>query len=436
MRPTISCKRDTNTPKPLSMRALVPPPTGDLRVGARPAHSIWPVRLSIIIPTYNESKNLRELVRCLTAALEGPLGTTYELIVVDDDSPDETWALAQDLTADYPRLRVMRRKGERGLSTAVLRGFQVARGNVIGVIDADLQHPPEVVAELWETISRGADLAVASRNAEGGGVSDWSLRRRALSRGAQLLGLAMLPSVVGRVSDPMSGYFMVRREAIADRTLNPLGYKILIEILGRGDIKRIDEVGYVFRERERGESKVTVKVYADYLRHLARLRVDTLSIARFARFAAVGASGVVVDMLLLYTFSDPNMLGWSLTLSKVVAAEFAILNNFLWNDAWTFVTAAGIAPRTDRRLNRFLSFNVICGMGLCLNVILLNVLYGFFGVNRYLANAIAIAMVTLWNYRLNERLTYGGASSPRRLPESVDDAAAPSSRLGPGSRIS
>jgi dolichol-phosphate mannosyltransferase len=436
MQATISIKRDTNTPKPLSMRALVAAPTGDLRVGARPAQSIWPVSLSLIIPTYNEAKNLRELVRCLTAALDGPLGTAYELIVVDDDSPDETWALAQDLTTDYPRLRVMRRRGERGLSTAVLRGFQVARGDVLAVIDADLQHPPEVVVELWEKISRGADLAVASRNVEGGGVSDWSLRRRALSRGAQLVGLAMLPSVVGRVSDPMSGYFMVRRDAIAERALSPLGYKILIEILGRGELKHIAEVGYVFRERSLGESKVSAKVYVDYLRHLARLRVDTLSISRFARFATVGASGVAVDMLLLYAFSDPNMLGWSLTLSKVVAAEFAILNNFLWNDAWTFVTAAGVAPRTDRRLNRFLSFNVICGMGICLNVILLNVLYGFFGVNRYLANAIAIAMVTLWNYRLNERLTYGSSSTPRRLPASVHVAAASSSRLGQGPRIS
>src|SRR5262249_28215485 len=157
----------------------------------------------------------------------------------------------------YPKLRVMRREGERGLSTAVIRGWQAARGEVLAVIDADLQHPPEVTLALWKEMERGADLAVGSRHVEGGGVSDWAFHRRLLSRGAQLLGLAFLPGVLGRVSDPMSGYFMVRRSAIARKILNPLGYKILLEVLGRGDVRRVGEVGYVFRERVEGESKVT-----------------------------------------------------------------------------------------------------------------------------------------------------------------------------------
>jgi dolichol-phosphate mannosyltransferase len=105
---------------------------------------------------------------------------------------------------------------------------------VLGVIDADLQHPPELLLKLWGEIKRGGDLAVASRHVEGGGVSDWSVIRRFLSRGAQTLGLIILPEVIGRVSDPMSGYFMVRRRCIAGRTLSPLGYKILIEVLARG----------------------------------------------------------------------------------------------------------------------------------------------------------------------------------------------------------
>src|SRR2546423_3620061 len=152
------------------------------------------------------------------------------------------------LSERWPAVRVMRRRSEKGLSTAVIRGWREARGEVLAVIDADLQHPPEVLIRLWEAMKAGADLAVASRHVDGGGVSDWSALRRALSRGAQLLGLAVLPSVVGRVSDPMSGYFMVRRSAIAGAELSPLGYKILIEVLGRGRIRTISEVGYVFRE--------------------------------------------------------------------------------------------------------------------------------------------------------------------------------------------
>jgi dolichol-phosphate mannosyltransferase len=253
-------------------------PTGPLRIAA--ASELEgelarerPLRLSLIIPTFNEAANVAELVRQLTELLEAPLAGDYELIVVDDDSPDRTWEIAAGLRAGYPRLRVVRRVGERGLSTAVIRGWQAARGEVLAVIDADLQHPPEITLALWRAMERGADLAVASRHVAGGGVSDWALHRRLLSRGAQLVGLMVLPRVVGRVSDPMSGYFMVRRRALAGRTMSPLGYKILVEVLGRGEIHAIAEVGYVFRERNEGASKVTSRLYLDYVRHLLRLRL-------------------------------------------------------------------------------------------------------------------------------------------------------------------
>ena len=198
--------------------------------------------------------------------------------------------------------------------------------------------------DLWREMDRGASLAVASRHVDGGGVSDWAFHRRLLSRGAQLLGLILLPSVVGRVSDPMSGYFMVRRTAIGGRTMNPVGYKILVEVLGRGTIETIREVGYVFRERIEGESKVTGTLYVDYLRHLVRLRMTTLPLERFMRFALVGLSGVVVDMGLLYLLSDPRMLGAGIGYGKAVAAEVAVVNNFLWNDAWTFRRPGSESP--------------------------------------------------------------------------------------------
>ncbi|APR74988.1 Dolichol-phosphate mannosyltransferase [Minicystis rosea] len=262
----------------------MPVPTGALRVDDLPGVAEGErVLLSLVLPTFNESKNIREMIRRLTALLDEPLGGAYELIVVDDDSPDRTWEVAAELAASYPQLRVMRRVGERGLSTAVLRGWQASRGDVLAVIDADLQHPPEITLELWREIEKGADLAVASRHVEGGGVSDWSVVRRLLSRGAQVLGLAVLPSVVGRVSDPMSGYFMVRRRAVAGIVMNPLGYKILIEVLGRGNVHRIREAGYVFIERSEGESKVTWRQYVEYLGHLFRLRISRAPFSRHPR---------------------------------------------------------------------------------------------------------------------------------------------------------
>lgn len=395
------------------------PPAGDFRItaiqsGAFSEASV--VRFSLVIPTYNERQNIERLIQQLTALLSPVLPHAYELIVVDDDSPDQTWKAAQALVDDYPHLRVLRRQTERGLSTAVIRGWQVAQGEILGVIDGDLQHPPEVLLQLLEAIQQGADLAVASRHVEGGGVSEWSPVRRFLSRGAQVLGLLLLPNVVGRVSDPMSGYFLVRRAAIADQTLNPLGYKILLEVLGRGEIEQIAEVGYVFQERQQGESKVTSRQYIDYLLHLLRLRSKgrlkrwrqkyQLPLQRFIRFGLVGFSGVFVDMAVLYLLSDPTTLGWGLTRSKIIASEIAILNNFCWNDRWTFGDIASQQKGWSKRIKRFLKFNLICLAGLVLNVLLLNLLFNWAGLNRYVANLVAIMAVTLWNFWLNLKLSW------------------------------
>lgn len=251
--------------------ALVTPPAGPLVVPPS-GPSTGALRLSVVVPVLNEAKNIPEMVNGLVSALEAPLEGRFEIVFVDDDSPDRGWACALRVAETSPYVRVMRRHVERGLSTAVVRGWQVARSDVLAVIDGDNQHPPEVLVRLHEQIERGADLAVASRHVRGGGVSDWSLYRRFVSRGAQLLGYAVLPSVVGRVSDALSGYFAVRRDAIAGRALDPVGYKILVEVLARGDIGLVGEVGYVFRERARGGSKATPRIYAQYLQHLFRLR--------------------------------------------------------------------------------------------------------------------------------------------------------------------
>lgn len=387
----------------ISPVALAPEATIDAAVEPSPRN---PIRFSLVIPTYNEGKNVQKIVQQLTQLLDSRIPGAYELIVVDDNSPDGTWKLAQEMMPEYPQLRVMRRVEERGLSTAVIRGWQAAQGEVLGVIDADLQHPPEVLLQLWSEIERGADLAVASRHVEGGGVSEWSIIRRFLSRGAQTLGLIILPEVIGRISDPMSGYFLVRRSCIVGRTLSPVGYKILIEVIGRGQVRWIAEAGYVFQERLEGESKVTWKQYIEYLQHLVKLRLSLWPIARLFRFGAVGLTGVFVDMILLYLLSDPSTLGFPLTRSKIIASEVAILNNFLWNDMWTFGDIARRQPGKRQRLKRFLKFNIVCLGGLILNVLLLNVFFNIFGINRYVANLMAIAIVTLWNFWVNLKLSW------------------------------
>ncbi|MGA1622342.1 MAG: glycosyltransferase [Synechocystis sp.] len=382
--------------------ALLPPVETDLLVTGLDAPT--PIFLSLVLPTYNEADNIAAMVGVLTSLLEPDWSGRYELIVVDDDSPDLTWQLAQGLTDQYPQLQVLRRTQERGLSTAVIRGWQAARGSVLGVIDADLQHPPEILLQLLAEMAQGADLAVASRHVDGGGVSEWSLVRRFLSRGAQMLGLLILPEVISRLSDPMSGFFMVKRTAIAHQRLSPVGYKILIEVTARGRIRWLAEVGYVFRERRSGESKVTWRQYVEYIQHLWRLRLSRSS--RFIRFCLVGLSGVCVDMAMLFVLSDPMMLGWRLTRSKIIASELAILNNFFWNDIWTFRDISRQQMQAKQRVKRLIKFNLICLAGLILNVLLLNLFFNVFHFNRYVANLLAIAIVTAWNFWFNLKLSW------------------------------
>ncbi|MEL7141106.1 MAG: glycosyltransferase [Cyanobacteria bacterium J06643_4] len=403
-------------------KSLLIPTTGPLQITSAP-ETAAAITLSLVIPTYNESSNVGKIVDQLTQLLDNFIPEKYELILVDDDSPDKTWEVAQSLTDKYPQLRVMRREDERGLSSAVIRGWQAAKGQVLGVIDADLQHPPEILLKLLSAILDGADLAVASRHVEGGGVSDWSVVRRILSRGAQVLGLIVCPAVVGRVTDPMSGYFMLRRSAIAGPYMNPVGYKILLEVIGRGDIGDIAEIGYVFQERESGESKVTWKQYIEYLNHLAHLRSQgrlgrlrqKFPTRRFIRYGIVGLSGVLVDMLLLYLLHGTS-IGLGLTTSKLIAAEVAIISNFLWNDVWTFADMVGTQTGWSSRFKRLLKFNAVCLTGLFLDVLLLNIFFNlvFSQGLPYLANLIAIGLVAIWNFWLNLKLSWRTAAVPKQ----------------------
>ncbi len=403
--------------------SLVPVPLGSLQINeliytddSIGTSSTKPVTFSLIIPTYNESKNLEKLVEVLSQILNSYWKGDYELIIVDDDSPDRTWQVGLELMPHYPQLRVMRRQQEKGLSTAVIRGWQASQGEILGVIDGDLQHPPETLINMLNEMQNGMDLVVASRHVEGGGVSDWGFIRRLLSRGAQMLGLIILPNVIGRVSDPMSGYFMVRRSAIANCLMNPLGYKILIEVLGRGSVGKVAEVGYVFQERKEGESKVTWRQYVDYIMHLLRLRSRgrisrirerlRVPINRFLKFGIVGFSGVFVDMAILYLLSDASTLHWGLTRSKIISSEVAVINNFLWNDLWTFSDISSHQKGWQKRIKRFLKFNFICLFGMGLNLIILNVLYNYAHINQYIANLIAIAIVTIWNFWFNLKLSW------------------------------
>jgi dolichol-phosphate mannosyltransferase len=245
-------------------------PTGPLIVPAAVSGDAQPL-LSLVVPTLNESENITDFLAAVRHTLDQALPGGYEVIVVDDDSADRTWEIAARLGEGFPELRVMRRQREGGLAVAVIRGWQVARGQILGTINADFQHPPEVLGRLLER-REGADVIVATRHGDGGGLGDWGLARRFSSWGAAQIGRWLLPQVYARVSDPLSGCYLVRREAIAGVPLKPLGYKSLMELLVRGNVGEIHECGYEMRKRVRGQSKVRALHPLQYIRHVLRLR--------------------------------------------------------------------------------------------------------------------------------------------------------------------
>jgi dolichol-phosphate mannosyltransferase len=228
--------------------------------------------ISLVVPTYNEQNNVEPLLRRAEAALAAT-GEEFEVITVDDHSSDGTADAVRRLAADdRPWLRLLVRETERDLSTAVVAGWRISRGDILGCMDADLQHPPEVLPQLLTELRRsGAEIVVGSRHIPGGGVNDWSPARRLVSKIARSICNAALPGLSHKVSDPMSGYFLLQRSVVAHAALNPIGYKILLEILVRGEYSRVAEVPFVFGRREKGGSKMNARIVFQFLAHLRRL---------------------------------------------------------------------------------------------------------------------------------------------------------------------
>jgi dolichol-phosphate mannosyltransferase len=224
--------------------------------------------LSVVVPTFNEAENIERVISRCRRALEG---LDYELIIVDDDSPDGTWRVAEQTGAGTDRVQVVRRQGERGLGTAVASGLDRSSKEFCAVIDADLQHPPELIPELVNHVTEYVDIVIGSRYQKGGRVVNWPLSRQAISRGAIAITKLLLPDVRG-LNDPLSGFFLVRRSVVDEVSLEPMGYKILLEILVECDYSHVVEVPYRFDERQQGDSKLSADSCRAFLAHLQTLR--------------------------------------------------------------------------------------------------------------------------------------------------------------------
>jgi len=352
--------------------------------------------LSLIVPTYCESENIATLIERVHRSLSS---YSYELIVVDDNSPDGTSELATSFSQQYP-VRVITRTNERGLASAVVEGFKQAKGEILGVIDSDLQHPPEILPELIGRVRSGAEVVIASRYVEGGGSEGWSMKRKIISRGAKVLAALLLPSVRG-IKDPLSGFFLLRRKVIDGVALSPTGYKILLEVIVKGKANQIVEVPYIFGEREKGESNLNTGEGMNYLKHLYRL-AGTGGTIRFIKFCLVGLSGVLVNEGLLWLLTEG--LGLFYVFSAAISIETAILTNFTLNEIWTFRDRR--SPGIKSVLGRGLKFNLVSIGGLGINMTILWTFTEVLGISYLISNLIGIAGATVWNFSINTLWTW------------------------------
>ncbi|MCB9960461.1 MAG: glycosyltransferase family 2 protein [Rhodospirillaceae bacterium] len=355
-------------------------------------------QLSVVIPTFNERENVPLLIARLGEVLAG---LDWEAVVVDDDSPDGTAEVARGLAQQNPRVRVIHRIGRRGLSTAVVEGIQSSSAPYAAVIDADLQHDEAILPRMVARLEAdGLDVVVGSRHVEGGGLGNWNRSRVRISQVATRLAQMVLRA---DLSDPMSGFFVVRRAAF-DRCVHSLsgqGFKILVDLFASApEPLRFAEEPYVFRLRQHGESKLDSQAMYDFLVLLADKTVGRFVPTRFLIFAAVGGLGIGVHLAALALLL--NGLGVAFWLAQAGATLTAMTSNFLLNNAITF---------RDRRLKGLrllvglVSFYAVCSVGAVANVGIAELIYRQ-EITWWLAGIAGALVGAVWNYAASSIVTW------------------------------
>jgi len=357
--------------------------------------------LTIIIPTYKEEANIRKIIVAVTSTLKVH-NLMGEILVVDDNSPDNTIPIVNDLMRRLPHLRLRIRREDKGLSQSVVEGFSSALSDNLIVIDADGSHPPGLIPQMFKRLQAGNDVVIGSRYMPGGGIKKWPLGRRIISLGATFLGRLLFPDI----TDPVSGFFGIKRAVVENAPLKPKGYKILLEVLGKGQWEIFSEIPYEFVDRAIGTSKLKFQTIVEYAQQVFDITTFALHEKRgkvwkewekIFKFGIVGLIGTVVNMGLLYYLKEYQ--DFPLLFASFIAIELAILNNFLWNEFWTFKN------NSHSFLSHLVGFNLVSVGGLLINMAVLSLLTTL-GVYYLLSNFFGILIGFSWNFLANRRYTW------------------------------
>ena len=375
------------------------------------------IAFSLIIPTYNERENLEELISSSTNILN-KLKIKYEIIIADDNSPDQTWKVASELSKDFPSIRVIRRFRNRGLTPSVLEGMESAVGNILGVMDADLQHDISVLPQMLEECS-SHDLVIGSRYTDSNTKNSLSFLRKILSKSGTFFARVLLGL---KISDPLSGYFLVKRDVFKELSsdINAKGFKILLQIVGRNSNLKIKEIPYSFSERKKGSTKLNEEVAIDFLSELFSLRFKKKVSSRFVRYSITGLSGVFINLFgqsishiilgvepISYASNEFSLPG----ISVAIGFSLSVINNFYWNNRWTFrdKKLSGIYANVWGLINYF----IITCVGFLIQFsvwrFLIGVFLNSFGYSdkfTYLANLVGVLTATTWNYYVSKNFMW------------------------------
>ena len=395
-------------------------------------HSKITETISIIIPTYNESKNILELIEAIKDNLPEYIFT--EIIVVDDNSPDGTGRIVENYIRSLEKndlkisnnsknylIRVIHRQYKSGLISAILQGIKSSAGKYILVMDADFSHSPEIIPRMVDELLQDPDrIVIASRYSSGSSVVGWPIKRRIISRGATIIARHVLK--LCNVTDPMSGFFAFRRHIIENTNINTTGYKLLLELLVKTNGLKVKEIPYTFTNRKSGKSKLDSDVIVDYIKsvwHLYRYgqkstkqitqnrekekRKSVLFLSKAGRFFTVGASGLLINYLVSYLLSNGTFANLWYMEAAVIGIICSITSNFFLNKAWTFEDRNFSAGHT---LKQYGVFTGMSSIGAIIQLTILYLLIESAGMKYVFSLILAVAIASMSNFLLNKKWTF------------------------------
>lgn len=372
-------------------------------------------QISIIVPTYNESQNIIDILKQIHANI--PKGIHTQTIVVDDNSPDGTGKIVDDYIASIKKIAentidIIHRKAKNGLSSAILNGIQNAKGDTIVVMDSDFSHPPQIIPKMIEAFKQyQCDLVVASRYITGGNIQGWTTKRKLMSKIATIIAKKGLGV---KIKDPMSGFFAFKKNMIKELNFDALGYKFLLEILVKTKDVNIKEIPYTFENRKLGSSKLDNSIIIDYFKSVWKLykngKIETTNekrnsvhfISKAARFFTVGASGLVVNYIISMLFTSGLTEMWYLH-ANIFGIIASISTNFILNKVWTFEDRDFSRKKT---LTQYGKFSLFSSLGALVQLGIVFLLVDSYNIAYPLALISAIGIAAFSNFILNKKLTF------------------------------